>query len=44
MQPRTPASLERQGISDETFLRMLAWGWVDIAGNPLEWSYWLTSR
>ena len=40
MQPNLPPNLARQGVSQETFARLLAWGWVDIAGNELSWQYW----
>jgi hypothetical protein len=40
MQPTVPTSLEKQGVTQETFNKLLTWGWFDIAGNSLDWQYW----
>lgn len=45
MAPLTvPENLVKQGIRLEVFKKLLAWGWVDLAGNSLSFEYYKTKE
>jgi len=45
MIPMDTASLKRLQVgSQQTFDKMLRWGWCDTSARPLEWSFWCNCR
>lgn len=36
-----PPQLEREGVTYETYRKLLHYGWVDEKGNSLPWNFWI---